>query len=69
LALVFPRDTEEEKRLFELLKAAYIEARYNTKFIVTKEDIETLIPKVELLRDITKHICKQKIEEYGQIEN
>nr|WP_297167059.1 HEPN domain-containing protein [uncultured Dysgonomonas sp.] len=68
LALVFPRDTEEEKRLFELLKAAYIEARYNSKFLVTKEDIEALIPKVELLRDITKRICEQKIQEYGEME-
>jgi len=69
LTFVFPCNTEEEKRLFELVKAAYVEARYNTKFIVTKEDIETLVPKVELLRDITKHICEQKIEEYGQMEN
>lgn len=68
LAQVFPRDTEEEKRLFELLKAAYIEARYNSNFLVTKEDIEALIPKVELLKDITKRICEQKIEEYGQMQ-
>lgn len=68
LALVFPRQTEEDNRVFELLKAAYIEARYNPKFIVTKEDIEALIPKVELLRDITKRVCEQKIEEYGQME-
>ena len=31
LANVFPCDCEEEKRLFELLRAAYIEARYNDK--------------------------------------
>lgn len=68
LAFVFPRQTEEENRVFELLKAAYIEARYNPKFIVTKKDIEALIPKVELLRDITKRVCEQKIEEYGKME-
>lgn len=68
LALVFPRHTEDENRVFELLKAAYIEARYNSKFSVTKEDIEALIPKVELLRDITKRICEQKIEEHGLME-
>lgn len=68
LVQVFPRQTDEEKRLFELLKAAYIEARYNSNFLVTKEDIEALIPKVELLKDITKRICEQKIEEYGQMQ-
>ncbi|WP_165042840.1 HEPN domain-containing protein [Dysgonomonas sp. ZJ709] len=67
LTKVFPRNTEEEKRLFTLLKDAYVEARYNPKFLVTKEDIDALLPKVELLRDITKSICEQKIGEYGQM--
>lgn len=68
LAKVFPRDTPEEKRLFTLLKDAYVEARYNPKFLVTKEDIDALLPKVELLRDITKRICEAKIREYGETE-
>lgn len=41
-----------------------VEARYNPYFVVTKEDIDTLIPKVELLRDIAKRICEAKIKEY-----
>lgn len=68
LAKVFTKDTAEEKRLFTLLKDAYVEARYNPKFIVTKEDIDALLPKVELLRDITKSICEAKIKEYGERE-
>ncbi len=67
LATVFPLNTGEEKRLFNLIKAAYVEARYNPKFLVTKEDIDALIPKVELLRDITKRICEVKIGEYGEM--
>ena len=66
LGTVFPQNTPEEKRLFVLLKAAYVEARYNPYFVVTKEDIDTLIPKVELLRDIAKRICEAKIKEYGE---
>lgn len=66
LAIVFPLYPAEEKRLFDLIKAAYVEARYNPKFVVTKEDIDALIPKVEMLRDITKRICEQKIKEYGE---
>ena len=66
LGTVFPQNTPEEKRLFVLLKAAYVEARYNPYFVVTKEDINALIPKVELLRDITKRICEAKIKEYGE---
>ena len=66
LGTVFPQNTSEEKRLFVLLKAAYVEARYTPYFVVTKEDIDALIPKVELLRDIAKRICEAKIKEYGE---
>lgn len=69
LATVFPQDTLEEKRLFTLLKSAYVEARYNPYFVVTKEDIDALVPKVELLRDITKLICTTKIKEYEEQSN
>lgn len=68
LTKVFPRHTPEEKRIFDLIKAAYVEARYNPQFIVTKEDIDILIPKVELLRDITTKICLDKIAEYDTMQ-
>ena len=58
LAKVFPRDTPEEKRLFELLRSAYVEARYTDDFVVTKEDIDALMPKVELLRDVVENVCR-----------
>ncbi|MDN3672742.1 HEPN domain-containing protein [Flavobacterium branchiarum] len=66
LPSIFPNDNPEEKRLFELLKSAYIEARYNPKFIVTKEDIDALLPKVKRLLEITKRICEAQIAEYAK---
>lgn len=60
LVMAFPRNNTEEKRLFNLLNAA----RYNPDFVVTKEDIDILVPKVELLRDIAKKICEERIKEY-----
>lgn len=66
LVKVFPYHTDEEKRLFELIKVAYIEGRYNRNFVVTREDIDALMPKVELLREITQRICKERIEFYAQ---
>ena len=68
LNLIFPRKTSEERRLFELLKSAYVEARYNPKFVVTKEDIDALLPKVERLREITEQTCRAQIESYRQQE-
>ncbi len=60
----FPRDTEEEKRLFDLLQRAYIESRYNPDFEITKEDIDALIPKVEQLRSIVERTCRERIAYY-----
>lgn len=68
LRAIFPRNTKEERRLFNLLKAAYIEGRYNPKFFVTKEDMEALHFKVERLRDLTEKVCKTQIEEYARKE-
>ena len=68
LAKVFPCDTDEEKRLFDLLRRAYLEARYNKKnFIVTKADIDALVPKIELLRDIVEKVCEEQIVEYKRL--
>lgn len=66
LAKVFPRDTDEEERLFKLLQRAYIEARYNKKnFAVTKADIDAIVPKIELLRDVVEKVCKEQIVRYS----
>jgi len=65
LAKVFPCDTDEEKRLFDLLRRAYLEARYNDKFVVTKVDIDALVPKIELLRILIEDICSKQIGNYG----
>ena len=60
----FPQDTDEERRLFKLLQDAYVQARYNKNFVVTKSDIDALIPKIELLRDIVQSVCRERIEYY-----
>lgn len=65
LLKVFPRDTAEEKRLFDLLRRAYLEARYNKKnFIVTKDDIDALTPKVEQLKQVVAKVCRERIAYY-----
>lgn len=66
LAAVFPQDTPEEKRLFELLQRAYVEARYNDTFEVTKADIDALRPKVELLGRIVEKICRERFAYYDR---
>lgn len=54
----------EEKRLFELLKNAYIEARYNKNFLVTRRDCNFLFPKLETLKELTYEICEKQMNWY-----
>ena len=39
-------------------------ARYNDKFVVTKADIDALLPKIELLRDVVERVCKERLAYY-----
>jgi uncharacterized protein len=61
---VFPRTTPEEERLFELLKKAYIDARYDPKYKITKKELEYLGKRVKKLQKLTKAICRERIESY-----
>lgn len=58
---VFPQASAEERRRFELLKKAYVDARYNMDYKISKEDLEYLSERVQLLRKLTEEICKEKI--------
>lgn len=61
---VFPKSTPDEKRLFELLKRAYIDARYNMNYKIEKEELEYLAERVRILRDLSERICNERIEEF-----
>ncbi|MBO9620822.1 MAG: HEPN domain-containing protein [Niabella sp.] len=57
----FPVKDEEENRLFEILKRAYIDARYKDDYIISKEDFKTLVVKLEKMQKIVEGICREKI--------
>ena len=59
---IFPHGSEEEKKCFELLKSAYIDARYNKDYRITQEQLQYLITRVEILKTTTENICKQWID-------
>jgi HEPN domain-containing protein/predicted nucleotidyltransferase len=59
---IFPRQTDEEKRLFKLLKDAYVDARYKKDYSITKDELIYLSERVEKLRDLVEKTCKAKIE-------
>ena len=63
---VFPKNTPEEKRLFELLQKAYIDSRYNMNYKIEKEELEYLADRVKLLKDLTERICSERIARFTE---
>ncbi|MDD5597103.1 MAG: HEPN domain-containing protein [Victivallaceae bacterium] len=59
---IFLKNTDEEKRLFKLLKQAYVRARYDMGYKITREELEYLAERVKLLQTITERVCKEKIK-------
>jgi uncharacterized protein len=58
---VFPMRNKEEKDLFQLLKKAYIDARYKKDYSISMSELEYLSERVYLLGKMTKDICEEEI--------
>jgi len=65
LFLVFRAEkNKEEESLFDLLKRGYIDARYKPDFIISQQELSTLIDRVKKMQPIVERICKEKISSY-----
>ena len=60
---IFPRKTEKEKNLFELLKKAYVDARYSLGYKITKTQLKALEKQIKQLENLVKLVCEEKIKE------
>ena len=58
----WPRATRIDRRRFELLKRAYVEARYLASFEITNDDLNVLSRSVRTLRDIVEMVSRERIE-------
>jgi predicted nucleotidyltransferase/HEPN domain-containing protein len=65
LAEPFPRASEEDERLFKLLKRAYIDSRYSKSFRITAEELATLGDRVKDLAGRIEQACREKIGSFG----
>lgn len=61
LIAVWPRDTRFAQRCFELLRQAYVNARYSPHYKVTPAELEWLAERVALLQQLVKHACEARL--------
>lgn len=61
LIAVWPRDTKFAQRCFELLRQAYVNARYSPHYKITPAELEWLAERVELLQTLVKEACEKRL--------
>jgi uncharacterized protein len=61
LVAAWPREQKVDRRRFELLKRAYVDARYSSQFEISADDIEALMASATRLRDIVVEVCQEHL--------
>jgi HEPN domain-containing protein/predicted nucleotidyltransferase len=59
--IIFPDQTENEKRLFTILVKSYIDSRYKLDYSVNPKDLKWLAERVLLMRELTLQLCMERI--------
>ena len=61
LKSVWPRDTKFERRCYELLREAYVKARYSRHYHITAEQLQWLSGRIDLLRQAVRQVSEERI--------
>ena len=61
LIAVWPRDTRFAQRCFELLRRAYVDARYSPHYKITTEELDWLVKHIETLQALVEEICRERL--------
>jgi predicted nucleotidyltransferase/HEPN domain-containing protein len=65
LISVWPREAKQDRRLFELLKRAYVDARYSEHYAITLEELAWLGERAKILQALVETRARAKI---GQLK-
>ena len=60
---VWPRDRRLDRRRFQLLKRAYVEARYSTAYEIAIDDLTAILACVQNLRDVVEQVSQERLVE------
>ena len=63
LVEAWPRDTRFAQRSFELLRRAYVEARYSPNFAVSGEELDWLGDRVSILAALVHTVCEDRLSQ------
>jgi uncharacterized protein len=66
LTEVWPRTTKFERRCYELLREAYVKARYSRHYRISDEQLAWLSARVEHLQGIVRELCEQRLSDLSE---
>jgi predicted nucleotidyltransferase/HEPN domain-containing protein len=58
----WPRETKFERRCFDLLRRAYVDARYSPHYEISAEELAWLSERVAVLQARVKTVCEARLE-------
>ena len=61
LIAAWPRDDKFSRRCFELLRQAYVNARYSPHYAVTEQELDWLGAHVAELQTLVKAVCEERL--------
>lgn len=59
----WPRDDRFSRRCFELLRQAYVNARYSPHYKISGEELTWLGERVAILQDLVRRVCEERLAE------
>ena len=63
---VWPRATKFERRCYELLREAYVKARYSPQYRISAEQLEWLAGQIEQLQAVVRKVCEERIAKLAE---
>ena len=58
----WPRERRIDRRRFQLLKRAYVEARYSTAYEITVDELNAILDSVRQLRGIVEQVSRERLD-------
>lgn len=57
----WPREGKFERRAFELLRQAYVNARYSPHYKISERALAWLLERVATLQHLVEHVCRERL--------
>ena len=61
LAAAWPRETKFQQRCFELLRRAYVDARYSPHYKISAEELAWLAERITVLQGLVRTVCEEHL--------